>query len=80
MRILLRLSAFLLALSGATFSVADDNTRFAELLEKHWEIAKQEKVFFRTDPDTFRMNGTYQSSVLKLESDEKNLIKRLLNR
>ena len=38
--------------------LADENKSFQQLLDKHWAKAKQEKVFFRTDPDTFRLNGT----------------------
>jgi uncharacterized protein (DUF885 family) len=45
-------------LAFANLAMADENQRFTELLDKHWEQAKQEKIFFRTDPDTFRMNGT----------------------
>ncbi len=31
------------------------------LLKEHWENANQEQVFFRKDPDTFRMNGELPS-------------------
>lgn len=27
------------------------------ILDDHWVMAKQEQIFFRKDPDTFRMNG-----------------------
>ena len=37
-------------------AVADSNRDFEQLLAEHWKQAKQEKVFFRTDPDGFRMN------------------------
>ena len=36
---------------------ADDNHDFQEILKDHWARAVQEKVFFRTDPDGFRMTG-----------------------
>lgn len=33
------------------------NTVFHDLLDEHWAAAKLEKVFFRTDPDAWRMDG-----------------------
>jgi len=36
---------------------ADDREDFQALLDKHWERATEEQVFFRTDPDAFRPNG-----------------------
>ncbi len=37
---------------------ADNSGDFHKLLTDHWARANQEKVFFRTDPDGFRMNGS----------------------
>ncbi|MBV1911597.1 MAG: DUF885 domain-containing protein [Kangiellaceae bacterium] len=37
---------------------ADQNTEFENILTSHWTQAEKEKVFYRTDPDAFRMNGT----------------------
>jgi uncharacterized protein (DUF885 family) len=37
--------------------IADENEDFQHVMKNHWAKSKQEKVFFRTDPDTFRMNG-----------------------
>ncbi|MEW6983755.1 DUF885 family protein [Colwelliaceae bacterium 6471] len=31
--------------------------QFEQLLDEHWRVANQEQIFFRKDPDTFRMNG-----------------------
>lgn len=31
---------------------------FENVLQDHWAAANQEQIFFRKDPDTFRMNGT----------------------
>ncbi|PCI34512.1 MAG: DUF885 domain-containing protein [Alphaproteobacteria bacterium] len=45
------------ALTGPA-ALADNTDDFHKLLEDHWARASQEKVFFRTDPDGFRMNGT----------------------
>ena len=32
-------------------------TQFQQLLAEHWQTANKEQIFFRKDPDTFRMNG-----------------------
>lgn len=37
---------------------ANENDKLTQIVNNHWKVAQQEKVFFRTDPDTFRMNGT----------------------
>jgi uncharacterized protein (DUF885 family) len=50
----------LLALALCTLShvaMADANKDFDELLEIHWQTAKQEKIFFRTDPDAWKPSG-----------------------
>ena len=31
--------------------------QFAQLLDQHWQMANQEQIFFRKDPDGFRMDG-----------------------
>jgi uncharacterized protein (DUF885 family) len=36
---------------------ANDKDKFDALLEKHWNNVLEEQVFFRRDPDVFRMNG-----------------------
>ncbi|PHZ86679.1 DUF885 domain-containing protein [Paremcibacter congregatus] len=48
------LALIILPVSGAW---ADAGSDFKELLSEHWAEASKERVFFRTDPDTFRMNG-----------------------
>ena len=48
----------LLACSPAeTDSVSNAGAAFHSLLDEHWATAKEEKVFFRTDPDAWRMDG-----------------------
>lgn len=37
---------------------ANNSDDFHKILTDHWARATKEKVFFRTDPDGFRMNGT----------------------
>lgn len=38
-------------------SAADAKQQLEHLLHAHWQQANSEQVFFRNDPDTFRMNG-----------------------
>ncbi|GGO71219.1 DUF885 domain-containing protein [Bowmanella pacifica] len=53
-----RLAISLLALAFSQSLVADTVTEsFKQLLDKHWQAANKEQIFFRKDPDTFRMNG-----------------------
>lgn len=52
------LTAATLAVLTPTMVLADTTADFKKILDDHWARAKQEKVFYRTDPDTFRMNGT----------------------
>ncbi len=43
--------------NSATDSSPDAGAAFHELLDDHWAAATDEKVFFRTDPDGWRMDG-----------------------
>jgi uncharacterized protein (DUF885 family) len=48
--------AFTLSLTAQ----ADDmntNDQFKQLIDEHWQVANKEQIFFRKDPDAFRMNG-----------------------
>ncbi|MEL6791524.1 MAG: DUF885 domain-containing protein [Pseudomonadota bacterium] len=36
---------------------ADETAAFEAILSEHWARAGEEKIFFRTDPDTFRPDG-----------------------
>jgi uncharacterized protein (DUF885 family) len=40
-----------------TDNSSDASVAFHVLLDEHWAMANTEKVFFRTDPDTYRMDG-----------------------
>ena len=44
---------------GLTVQADDKNTseQFKQLIDEHWQTANKEKIFFRKDPDAFRMNG-----------------------
>ncbi len=52
------IAAVFLCLTMAPNALANNTNDFHKLLNDHWEQANQEKVFFRTDSDAFRMNGT----------------------
>ena len=56
-----KLSVGVLMLSGlfsATSSFANQaNEQFQQLLDEHWQNANKEQIFFRKDPDAFRMKG-----------------------
>lgn len=45
--------------SAAQAAAVDDD--FHALLDEHWQTAVREQVFFRSDPDAFRMNGKLPS-------------------
>ncbi|NOZ66579.1 MAG: DUF885 domain-containing protein, partial [Alphaproteobacteria bacterium] len=51
------LSLFLSLMIGP-YAWANNSDDFQKILTDHWARATKEKVFFRTDPDGFRMNGT----------------------
>ncbi|MFT5757962.1 MAG: hypothetical protein ACI9LM_002699 [Alteromonadaceae bacterium] len=57
------LATSLLLLSTVSFAYEDttSSSQFNDLLTAHWQNANEEQVFFRKDPDTFRMNGTLPS-------------------
>ena len=38
-------------------SFADSNADLTNIIDQHWQNAKKEKVFFRTDPDGWKPNG-----------------------
>ena len=41
----------------APLSADTDSVKFSKILDEHWTEANKEQIFFRKDPDTFRMNG-----------------------
>ena len=53
-----RLAFFVLFLAAATMTAAaSPKGDFEALLDEHWAVANREQVFFRTDPDAWRMHG-----------------------
>ena len=54
--------------------------QFEQLLDEHWKNANIEQVFFRKDPDAFRMNGKLPSFSKKSEKRRENFNQSLLSR
>ncbi|GAA0374369.1 DUF885 domain-containing protein [Bowmanella denitrificans] len=58
MKIKLILSGALLGIGLALPAQANEaSDSLQQLLARHWQQANKEQIFFRKDPDTFRMNG-----------------------
>ncbi len=49
--------ALLLAIAACSEAPANKSDAFDALIDDHWENTLEEQVFFRRDPDVFRMNG-----------------------
>ena len=43
--------------SAASAFANQASEQFSQLLDEHWQTANKEQIFFRKDPDAFRMNG-----------------------
>lgn len=43
--------------SHAVWAAPVENKSLQQILNDHWAAAQQEQIFFRKDPDAFRMNG-----------------------
>jgi len=41
-----------------TSAIASAEESLDQILSDHWAVANKEQIFFRKDPDTFRMNGS----------------------
>lgn len=58
-----------------------DQTRFDALIDEHWQNTLQEQVFFRRDPDVFRMNGKLPdfspSGIARRQTFNQHLLKQL---
>jgi uncharacterized protein (DUF885 family) len=48
---------FVLMTSVTACGTSSPGGEFQAILDEHWENAESEQVFFRTDPDAWRMNG-----------------------
>ncbi|MBT4521236.1 MAG: DUF885 domain-containing protein [Halieaceae bacterium] len=49
-------TALIFAMARSVFAT-DNSALLQQLLDEHWANANREQIFFRKDPDTFRMNG-----------------------
>lgn len=72
------------ALFSATSTLASQaSTQFLQLLDEHWQVANQEQIFFRKDPDAFRMQGKLPEMSQKGRERRKHynndLLKRIKN-
>lgn len=72
------------ALFSATSTLASQaSTQFLQLLDEHWQVANQEQIFFRKDPDAFRMQGKLPEMSQKGRERRKyynnDLLKRIKN-
>jgi uncharacterized protein (DUF885 family) len=54
---LIALSSMLACSPQESDELADTGAAFHSLLNEHWAAAQTEKVFFRSDPDAWRMDG-----------------------
>jgi uncharacterized protein (DUF885 family) len=52
-----RVALAALTISLSSLAQGDADELLSELLDQHWEASEKERVFFRRDPDSFRMNG-----------------------
>ena len=52
-----RVFALTLSIGSLQASAFDATSDFNALLTEHWQVANKEQIFFRKDPDAFRMNG-----------------------
>jgi uncharacterized protein (DUF885 family) len=54
--------------------------QFEQLLNEHWKTANEEQIFFRKDPDAFRMKGKLPSFSKASEKRRENYNQSLLNK
>ncbi|MGO3443867.1 MAG: DUF885 domain-containing protein [Pseudoalteromonas distincta] len=62
-------------------SLADTNTDLKTIIDNHWQNAKAEKIFFRTDPDGWKPNGTLpnwsEQAIAKRQAYNNSVLKSL---
>jgi len=67
----------------AANNVSKVSEQFNQLLNEHWSNANKEQIFFRKDPDTYRMNGklaSFSKEAIQRRSDyNHSLLMRLKN-
>ena len=62
-------------------SLADSNSDLITIIDNHWQNAKAEKIFFRTDPDGWKPNGTLpdwsEQAIAKRQAYNNSVLKNL---
>jgi uncharacterized protein (DUF885 family) len=62
-------------------SAADSNTDLKTIIDNHWQNAKAEKLFFRTDPDGWKPSGTLpnwtEQAIAKRQAYNNSVLKSL---
>ncbi|SFT63453.1 Uncharacterized conserved protein, DUF885 familyt [Pseudoalteromonas sp. DSM 26666] len=62
-------------------SLADSNSDLTTIIDNHWQNAKAEKIFFRTDPDGWKPNGTLpdwsEQAIAKRQAYNNSVLKNL---
>ena len=62
-------------------SLADSNSDLKTIIDNHWQNAKAEKIFFRTDPDGWKPNGTLpnwsKQAIAKRQAYNNSVLKSL---
>ncbi len=66
--------------NSATDSSPGAGAAFHELLDDHWAAATDEKVFFRTDPDGWRMDGALSEHTAEARSRRQQFNEAILAR
>ena len=63
--------------------LADSNSDLKTIIDNHWQNAKAEKIFFRTDPDGWKPNGTLpnwsEQAIAKRQAYNNSVLKSLAN-
>ncbi|MFT5677010.1 MAG: hypothetical protein ACI808_002962 [Paraglaciecola sp.] len=59
--------------------MADAGQDFDSLLDRHWQKAHQEKIFFRTDPDAWKPNGKLAEFTPKAFARRQAFNQKMLN-
>ena len=77
-RVVSALLVVLGALSSQAF--ANEAQQLEQLLNEHWQQANKEQIFFRKDPDTFRMNGHLPDMSAQGRSRRAKFNQQVLNR
>ncbi|MDN3411638.1 DUF885 domain-containing protein [Pseudoalteromonas sp. APC 3250] len=62
-------------------SLADSNSDLKTIIDNHWQNAKAEKIFFRTDPDGWKPNGPLpdwsEQAIAKRQAYNNSVLKNL---